>query len=70
MCKTPTVDLITRYNSYLDQQDFFYRRALIKFRGDHTKAFAVAVELIEQFIIADEMDPRDYWAWIDREATI
>ena len=59
------VTMEARMDSYADQQEDFYLRALIRFRGDHSKAFAVAVAKIEEFIINDGGDPRDYWTWID-----
>lgn len=59
------VSVEARMDSYADQQEHFYQKALIANRGDHIKAHAVAVHQIEEFIRLDGWDPRDYWNWID-----
>jgi len=70
MCITPHVSNQARLDSYMDQQTAFYEKALIMFYGDHAKAFAVAIGKIQEFIMADGMDPRDYWAYLDKEASL
>ena len=66
MCKTPKIDHEARMDAYSDQQNAFYEAALITFNGDHPKAHAAAVAQIEEYIRKDEMDPRDYWNWINQ----
>lgn len=66
MCKTPNIDHEARMDAYLDQQEAFYQAALVTHSGDHAKAHAAAIVLIEDYIRKDGMDPRVYWTHLDQ----